>query len=437
MLNADDLATLPPTEARAFLGGLTDDQAIALKYDWRFWARANQLPPAGDWLTWLVMCGRGFGKTRLGSEWIRSMVEGPSPLSAPPGAPEYVTIIADTPADLRDYIIDGPSGIRACCPPDRRPEYVSTRRSLEWPNGCKALLFSAEDPEALRGASGSVAWWDELAKSRYAADGWENLMYGLREATPKILVTTTPRPVQLIRDLLNDPTTHLTRGSTRDNEANLSDVFINKIIKPREGTRLGRQEIDGELLLDVPGALWTLDLIERNRVDAPPVEFDRIVVAVDPPATAGGDECGIVAAGLVGSRSDGTVYVLDDQSEGGLSPNQWAAKAIRLYEDVGADRIVIETNQGGDMAENTLRQVSPNVPIKRVHASKGKRTRAEPVSALSEKGRVRHVGLLKELEDQMTSYTGSTRDKSPDRMDAFVYAVTELVLEKGPAQWVL
>lgn len=412
-------------ERRSLLAGLTNDEAYRLEYDWSFWARPKQVAPDWGWLTWLIKAGRGFGKTRTGVEWVRSLVEGPTPLTAPENAQPYITIIGDTPADIRDFIIKGPSGFRACCPPDNRPVYNKSNRELVWKNGIRALLFSAEDPEALRGASGSCAWWDELAKARYAEEGWENLLYGLRESTPKVLVTTTPRVKPLIKRLIKDPTTHVTDGSTYENWANLSQSYFDLVIKPREGTRSGRQEIFGEFLEDVPGALWTYGLIEKLRVRQAP-QLDRVLVAVDPPATSGenASECGIVCAGISGSVKDGVGYVLDDESEGAMSPTAWAKKAIDLYHKRSADRIVIEVNQGGEMAEAVLKQVDPTVPVKMVRASRGKKTRAEPASALYEKGRVHHVGQFSDMEDQMCGYTGE--GDSPDRMDALVWALTDL-----------
>lgn len=269
-----------------------------------------------------------------------------------------------------------------------------------------------------------------MAKAKYADYGWENLLYGLREATPRILVTTTPQVKRIIKQLMGDPFTVIARGSTYDNRDNLSQGFFDRIIAPRVGTRLGRQEIFGEYLEDIPGALWTWSMIEAARVSAPgklPI-MKRSVVAIDPPATAGGDACGICVAGIDGDPKslDSNAYVLDDRSEAGLSPQQWAEKAVKAFDEYSADRVIIETNQGGDMAEQTLRRVRSTLPITRVHATKSKKLRAEPVSALYEQGRVKHLIPFPELEEEMTSYSGSIADKSPDRLDAMVYAVTDL-----------
>lgn len=418
-LTAADLERLPADEAQAFLASLTDREAAALKYDWSFWARPDQLEPPGDhWTVWLPLAGRGWGKTRCGAEWVRKIKDDVG----------RIALVAPTAADARDVMVEGESGILSISPPWDRPTYEPSKRRVTWENGSIATLYSADEPDRMRGPQHGAAWCDELAAWRYVQECWDMLMFGLRLGQrPRVLATTTPRPIALIRELVKRKDVHVTRGATRDNFANLAPTFRDAITARYEGTRLGRQELDGEILTDIPGALWTWAILDASRVEEAP-QCDRVVIAVDPPATAGGDECGIVAAGLVGAPQTGTGYVLKDSSEGGLSPMQWAQKAVDLYRELNADRIVIETNQGGDMAEETLRRVDRNLPIKRIHASKGKRTRAEPISALYEQNRIKHVGAFPELEEQQTSYTGDKSERSPDRLDACVYALTELMV---------
>jgi len=355
------------------------------------------------------------------------MLRGPTPLKAPDGAPKVMSFIADSPFDMRQYSIEGLSGFLNTGPKDHRPHYSSSNKTLVWPNGAKALLFSAEDPETLRGASGAFFWWDELAKSRYAQAGWDNMMFGLREGTPRGIVTTTPRPMPLLKKLSKQDSTHVTVGSTWDNEENLSPVFYEQVITPLMGTRLGRQEIDAEILEDAEGALWSRDMI-RHVPKAP--DLGRIVVAIDPPAksTETSDLCGIVVAGL--GIGDGRGYVLADYSAR-MTPGEWAQKAIWAYDEHQADRIVAESNQGGEMVSHTLQTVRRNLPITLIHANRSKQARAEPVSALYERGMVDHVGPFPELEDQLCSWEPFTGDPSPDRLDAMVYALTELAIGGG------
>lgn len=340
-----------------------------------------------------------------------------------------MSIIADSPFDMRQYTIEGPSGFLNVGPMDYRPHHEPSKKTLTWPNGCKALLFSAEDPETLRGASGSFFWWDELAKSRYAQAGWDNMMYGLREGNPRGIVTTTPRPIPLLKSLVKRESTRITRGSTWDNRENLSEVYYREVIAPRVGTRQGRQEIDGEILDDLPGALWTHDLLDKTRVATIP-EMRRVVVSIDPSGTKGesddGDEIGIVVAGL---GVDGRGYVLADRTCK-LSPDGWGRRAVSAYGEFDADRIVAERNFGGAMVEHVIRTIDPRVAYKEVTASRGKIARAEPVAALYEQGRVSHVGPMPELEDQMCLLApeGYVGEGSPDRVDALVWGLTELML---------
>jgi len=424
---AASLASLPEAQRLKVLADLTDEEAAALEYDWQFWARPNQLAPIGDWQTWLLLAGRGFGKTRTGAEWVRD--------KATSGKFGRIALVAPTASDARDVLVEGESGILAISPPWFRPHYEPSKRRLTWPNGALATTYSADEPERLRGPQHDAAWCDELGSWRYP-DAWDMLMFGLRLGpNPQSCVTTTPKPVKLVKDLLVDSGTTITRGSTYDNKANLSPKFLSKIIKKYEGTRLGRQELYAELLEDMPGALWNRKMIDDLRVGGPtgkPVpEMRRIVVAIDPATSTneGSDETGIVVAGL---GFDNHGYVWEDRS-GAYSPDGWAREAVAQYHNRKADRIVAEINQGGDMVESTVRVVDRNVSYKGVHATKGKAVRAEPVAALYEQGRIHHIGAFPVLEDQMCGFTVDFDRKamgySPDRMDALVWAFTELMLE--------
>ncbi|WP_370426857.1 DNA-packaging protein [Oceanicella actignis] len=389
----------------------------------------HQLPPPGEWRTWLILGGRGAGKTRAGAEWVRSMAEGPTPLA--PGRRRRVALIAETFDQAREVMVEGESGIRAVSPPDRAPHYEVTRKRLVWPNGAEARLFSAQDPESLRGPQFDAAWCDELAKWKHAREVWDMLQFGLRLGdAPQQIVTTTPRRVPLLTELMRAPDTVVTHAPTEANRANLAPGFIEAVERRFKGTSLGRQELMGELLTEAPGALWTRATIERGRA-APPDAFERIVVAVDPPVTgkAGSDECGIVVAGL----ARGVAWVLEDASVQGAAPRAWAERAVAAYHAHEADRLVAEVNQGGDLVEALVRQVDPLVSYRAVRATRGKAARAEPVAALYEQGRVRHGGLFPALEDQMCAFTGDRSEGSPDRVDALVWAVTELMLSAGGA----
>ncbi|HXY57609.1 MAG TPA: terminase family protein [Methylocystis sp.] len=425
MLHADVLARLTPEEREAFVAALSEEEAAALPYLWEFWARPEQCIPDGDWVYWVPLGGRGMGKTRTGAETVRQWVK----------RYHFVNIIGATGDDVRDVMVEGESGILAVCPPDERPTYVAARACLEWPNGARTQLFSAETPERLRGRQHMKLWADELGAWRYP-EAWDHAMFGLRLGDrPQAIVTTTPRPTKLMRDLLANPLTHATRGATFANIANLAPAFVEKILAKYEGTRLGRQEIEAELLLDAPGALWTRALIEAaylNQRQAPPLA--RVVVAVDPPASSSerADECGVIVAGLA---EDGAAIVLADLSSQGETPLQWASRAVAAARRHEADAIIAEVNNGGEMVETVIRQVDANIRIKSVRASHGKLARAEPVAALYEQGRVRHLGVFPQLEDQMCLMTQGfdrrTAGVSPDRVDALVWAITELCLSQG------
>lgn len=386
---------------------------------WRFWARPDQLAPDGAWTTWLVLGGRGAGKTRAGAEWIRGLVE--------QNAAGRIALVGETLGDVREVMIDGPSGLRALTRADR-PRYETSRKRLLWPNGAVAQAFSASEPESLRGPQFDAAWADEVAKWRYAEAAWDMLQFGLRlGARPRQVVTTTPRPVPILKRLLADETSVVTRASTYANRANLADAFFRSVITRYEGTRLGRQELDAELIEDNPDALWSREMIDATRVRVAP-ELVRIVVAVDPPATSGpnADECGIVVAGV---DAQGRAFVLDDRSKGRLTPLTWASRAAKAYRDYEADRIVAESNQGGEMVSTIMRQVMPQASLRLVRATRGKWLRAEPIAALYERGQVAHVGAFARLEDQMCDFVPGAA-KSPDRLDALVWALTDLMLGK-------
>lgn len=391
---------------------------------WAKERRPEQTPPPGDWRTWLVMAGRGFGKTRTGAEWIREEVMA--------RRMKRVALVAPTAADARDVMVEGESGLLAVCGRyGFRPLYEPSKRKLTFPNGAHAWTYSADEPDRLRGPQHDGAWADEVAAWSYP-ESWDMLQFGLRlGANPRQIATTTPKPMKVVRDLLDqreDGTVAVTAGSTYDNAANLAPAFLQQIVRRYEGTRLGRQEISGELLTDVPGALWTLGLIEQHRV-APghaPI-LTRIIVGVDPQAGdgEGAAETGIVVAG---KGANGHGYVLADSTLSG-SPLVWAQAVTTAYWAHRADRVVAEINNGGAMVESTLRAVDATLPITTVHASRGKLARAEPIAALYEKGMVHHVGGFPALEDQMTRYDGT--GISPDRMDALVWALTDVMLGGG------
>jgi phage terminase large subunit-like protein len=439
---AESLASLPPSEQAKILADLTEAQAEDLRWDWAFWGRPEQIFPPGDWFIWLIMAGRGWGKTRTATENIAAMLRGPTPLIAPNGAPRLLSFVADTPFDMRQYSIEGPSGFLNIGPPDHRPHYEPSKKTLEWPNGAKALLFSAEDPETTRGASGSFFWWDELAKAKKPDMGWQNMLLGMREGNPRGIVTTTPRPIPLIKRLAKAKSTHLTVASTWDNRPNISATYFSEVISPLMGTRLGRQEVNAEILDDIPGALWTRAMIDRARETRAIPDMVRMVVAVDPSGTKGeederSDEVGIVVAG---KGTDGRAYIFADRTCK-LSPAAWATRVVNAFKEFLADRIVAEVNYGGAMVEQVIRAGNPNLPVIVVTASRGKVQRAEPVARLYEQGRVTHVGNSRDqsseqpndlafLEDQLCQMTpsGYLGDRSPDRADALVWALTDLML---------
>lgn len=407
-----------------------------MPYLFDFWALDHQVPPLGDWRTWLILGGRGAGKTRAGAEWVRSMVEGSLPETV--GRARRLALIGETIDQAREVMVMGESGILACSPPDRRPKWIASRRMLEWPNGATAQIFSAHEPESLRGPQFDAAWVDELAKWKRAREAWDMLQFGLRLGErPRVCVTTTPRNVAVLREILELPSTVVTSAPTSANRAYLADSFLEEVERRYAGTRLGRQELEGVLLGDVEGALWTSSGVEAARVSNLP-ELDRIVVAVDPPVTGhkGSDECGIIVAGVEtsGDPKDWRAYVLEDRSVGEASPLEWARVAVEAYRDHEADRLVAEVNQGGALVETIVRQIDPLISYRALRASRGKAVRAEPVAALYEQGRIGHLRGLGDLEDQMCRMTarGFQGQGSPDRVDALVWAIHELMIE--PAQ---
>jgi len=388
-----------------------------LSYRWDFVGRPNQQLPTTPFDVWLLLAGRGFGKSRTGSETVRIWKDH-NPI---------IHIVGATAADARDVMIEGESGILAVSPPHDRPHYEPSKRRLTWANGSKAHVFSADEPDRLRGPQCYKAWADELAAWRYP-DAWDMLQMGLRLGnSPQCVVTTTPRPTKIIKELLENSNTFVTHGTTYDNRDNLADSFFRTILAKYEGTTLGRQELLAEVIEDVAGALWKMSLLDSHRVDKLP-DLKRVVVAIDPAATATktSDETGIITAGI---GYDGKGYVFEDNT-GIMTPNQWAMTSIKAYERHNADRIIGEANNGGDMIETVIRNIDKSVSYKKVWASKAKRTRAEPIAALYEQGRVKHLNALPKLETEMTTWSAMDGEKSPNRVDALVWALTELMIHK-------
>jgi predicted phage terminase large subunit-like protein len=411
------------------LNELTDAEIRRLYFDWRFWARDDQLPPgdATDWRVWLLLGGRGAGKTRAGAEWVRAMALG---LWDEVGAPRRrIALVGETHADVRRVMIEGTSGLLAVHPDDERPVYEASNGRLVWPNGSVAHVFSAESPDSLRGPQFEFAWCDEIAKWREPDAVWDMLQFALRLGqAPRICVTTTPRPLPFLKALIADAATVTARAATMDNASHLAPGFVEEMQRRYRGTVLGRQELMGEIVEDEAGLLWRRDWIDLHRVGAAP-PLQRVVVAVDPPvtATATSDACGIVVAGVA---EDGRAYVLEDRSLQGREPHVWARAAVAAYHEHQADHIVAETNQGGDLVVAILKQMDEAVPVRKVTATRGKWLRAEPVAALYAEGRVAHAGRFDRLEDQMLAFTGDGRvnGRSPDRLDALVWALTDLKL---------
>jgi len=433
-ITAQTLRDLPPAKAKEVLSKLSKKQAEELKSNWQFWGRPEQMAPlATDWNVWFINAGRGFGKTRAGVEWVREQVK---------LGHKRIAAVASTNSDIERVMVKGESGFLNCCSKlDKTykgvemgyPLWSPTKRSLVWENGAKVEFYSAEEPERLRGPQFSAAWCDELAAWNKDQDTWDMLQFCLRLGKhPRICVTTTPKPTKLVRTILKSPKVVITSGSTFDNSANLADTYLTAVKEQYEGTRLGKQELYAEVLEEAEGALWTtetLDACQIDRKDLP--HLNRIVVAIDPAVTANAesDMTGIVVAGI---DINGKGYILGDYTDK-LSPQGWAAKAIKLYHEYQADRIVAEVNQGGDMVKQTIHGEDPTVAYKAVRASRGKYARAEPISALYERRLVHHVrnpsdgANLEELEVQMRTWEPLGSIGSPDRLDAMVWALTDLM----------
>ena len=401
---------------------------------WQVFAHPHQVPPEAaangePWLTWLMIGGRGAGKTRAGAEWVRAQALGLAPFADDVAG--RIALVGETEHDVREVMIEGVSGILSVHGPRERPLWSPSRRRLEWSNGAIAEVFSAEDPESLRGPQFDCAWSDEMAKWRQCDAAFDMLQFGLRLGRhPRQLITTTARPNALLKRLLADPSTAVTHAATSANAFHLAPTFLRNVMARYAGTRLGRQELNGEIIDDRPNALWSRALLEQCRSVAAP-GLQRIVVAVDPPATSTkrADACGIVAAGLA---EDGIVYVLADDSVSSATPTMWANKAIALWRRLEADALVVEVNQGGDMVRTVINEIDAGVPVTPVRATRGKWLRAEPVAALYTQGRVKHVGAFESLEDEMCDFasSGLSSGKSPDRMDALVWAVAALALNR-------
>ena len=414
----DAVRSMTPVAMKKFITGASEDVRHLLRWDWDMKARPAQMLPKEPWTHWLILAGRGFGKTRTGAETVRKWVK----------TNRFVNLVGATSDDAKDIMIEGESGILEICPKDERPVYKKHERKLVWPNGAVSLVFTADEPERLRGKQHEKLWADEMAAWRYP-EAWDQGKFGLRLGTkPQTVITTTPRPTRMMRELIYDPKCIVTRGSTYDNKENLAENFFEDIIGKYEGTRLGRQELNAEMLEDMPGALWNPKNLEEHRLrDAAPA-MRRVVVAVDPAISnqEHSDETGIVVCAV---DETGHGYVLADLS-GRYSPDEWSRKVIAAYHRYDADRIVAEANQGGDMVKHVIKSAMATAPITMVKASRGKFTRAEPVSALYEQGRVSHVGLFEELEDQMCGFTSDIDrkafGKSPDRVDALVWGFTDL-----------
>jgi phage terminase large subunit-like protein len=422
---AERIAQLDPAALATWMAKHKPQDLWKREYQWDFWVRDEQRPPAGDWRVWFVMAGRGFGKTRMAAEWVRAQAEADGSLR--------IALVAATLHEARTVMIEGESGLLAIAPDEMRPIWEPSLKRLIWPTGAIANVFAASEPEGLRGPEHHIAWADEIAKWDNAEPVWDNLTMTMRLGdSPRIVASTTPRAVPLVRRLRKENGVAITNGGMDANRAHLPSSYRAAMHDVYGGKRLGRQELLGEFLEDIEDALWTRDLIERCRVPQDRVPLlKRIVIGVDPPASKTGDACGIV---VVAKGADGKAYVLGDHSVKGRSPEGWARAVAAASLVWGADRVVVEANQGGDMVESTLRAADVGMPVKKVHASRGKTVRAEPVSTLYEGGKAFHTAAFPELEDELCGlisggdYEGPGR--SPDRADALVWAMTELMLGK-------
>jgi len=417
-----DLLAGSAAQRERLLARLTAEEAAEIYYDWSLWARPDQIAPEGDWVYWLILAGRGAGKTRTGAETVRAWAR----------AYPIVNLIGATRQDAREIMVMGESGLLAICPPEERPRFARGADRLEWPNGAISQIFSAEEPDRLRGKQHMKLWLDELAAWR-DPDAFDQAMLGLRLGDkPQAVVTTTPRPTKLIKHLIDSPDAVVTRGSTFANAKFLADGFLTRIAARFDGRAIGRQELYGEIIEEAPGALWTRALIERQRLpkDVPKADYVEIVIGVDPPARSGAkaDECGIVA---VARTAGGLIHVLADLSSQGETPGEWSARVVSAFRRYEANRVVAEINNGGEMVAQVLRQNDANLPVRNVTATRGKFLRAEPIAAAYERGAVFHLGAFEKLEDQLCTLTSDfdsrTAGFSPDRADALVWAIADLI----------
>ena len=420
MRNFADLNALNGADRARVLASLTEREGAELLYDWEFWSRSDQKPPPGDWIYWLILAGRGAGKTRAGAEAVREWIKSFG----------HVNLVGPTHDDVRDVMVLGESGLMAICPTPERPQFSRSAQRLVWPNGAVSLLFSAEEPDRLRGKQHMKLWLDEVAAWTYP-DSFEQALLGLRLGPkPQAVITTTPRPSKLIKQLVDDENAIVTRGSTFDNAHHLAEAFLKRITARYQGRTIGRQELFAEIVEEAPGALWTRALIERQRLTTSAAVYSEIVIGVDPPAKSGGgaDECGIV---VVGRTAEGAIHVIADLTSQGETPGQWAARVGAAYRRFKANRVVAEINNGGEMVVEVLRQSDANLPVRTVTATRGKFLRAEPVATAYERGIVHHLGDFPKLEDQLCSLTPDFDARaagfSPDRADALVWAIADLI----------
>ena len=414
---------------KLFLEELDEEALNRLALDWPIWARLKQRPPLCDWRTWLLLGGRGAGKTRTGAEWIKGVALADPHYPGSSGG--RIALVGTSFDDMRDVMVEGESGLLAIHSKSDRPQWISSRKELIWQNGTIGKLFSSANPEGLRGNQFGAVWADEIAKWKNLELTWDMLQFCLRLGQyPRQVVTTTPKPLKFFKKLMQDPTTITVRSTTSENAGNLAEGFLSYVEGIYVNTRLGRQELDGEIIESNEHALWQREKIETSRLDTLP-ELNRTVIAVDPPASSGSKSasCGIIAAGMMG---DGKCCVIEDRTLSKATPDKWAAQAVSLYHLHAADVIVAEVNQGGDMVKTVIHTIDPTVPVRSVHASRGKWIRAEPVALLYERGLVVHAGKFAELEDQMCAFmpNGMADGVSPDRVDALVWAITELALSK-------
>lgn len=421
------MASLRKYDLHGIIEGFCDEEIAILEHEWLIWARQEQLPPNGDWTTWLLMGGRGSGKTRAGAEWVRALATGA--MNTPPTSP--IALVGETMAEARAVMVEGPAGILNIGPVDQRPKFDRSRNLLTWKNGAQAILMSASEPDRFRGPQFAGAWCDEVAKWPNSEAAWDMLQFSLRLGKqPRQMATTTPRPTPLIRRLIKDENTIITRMRTSDNANNLATSFLTHIVSRYKGTFLGRQELEGELIEDLPGALWTRSALEKMRTKNA-MDVQRILIGVDPSVSSNknSDACGIVVVG----KTENGALVMADETLKPVPPLRWAQLVVNIYHRFEADAVVAEVNQGGDLVSSLIAQIDPQVPVVQVRATRSKWVRAEPVAALYERGMVLHRFGLQELEDEMCAFgpNGMAEGNSPDRVDALVWALTMLLLNEN------